>query len=159
MNFQSLSALEVYLTKMIKDSMEDVGKKCEVVVREKIEEEVYQNPVNPSTYERTRELKNSLIHTSPVQNGSEIITEIKHETDLIGSYSPNQHMSVQTGEPFIEPLAEVVNYGKAGHIFGEGYWTEPRPYMDDAREEIKQDKLHVQSLKESLRNKGIQVEG
>jgi hypothetical protein len=156
-DFRNLKSLEMYLKKVIVDSMDDVGKSAEYHVRDKIEEEVYRNPITPQVYERTRELKNSLVHTHPIVNNNEIITEIKHETDLIGNYEPNQHMSVVTGEPFIEPLAEIVNYGKAGHIFGTGYWTEPRPYINDSKKDL-ENGLIKKYFKDALSKKGIKIQ-
>ncbi len=153
-DFKDLKSLEAYLKKAIVDSMEDVGKSAEYHVREQIEEKVYQNPTTPQDYERTRELKNSLVHTYPKVNNNEIITEIKHETNLMGSYVPNQHMSVVYDTPFIESLAEIVNYGKAGHIFGTGYWTEPRPYMDDAKKDLKGG-LVKKYMKNALNKRGL----
>ena len=157
--FNNLKQLEKYLLKVVTDSMEDVGSVGEKVSREEMEEKVYNNPSQPAMYDRTRELQNSLIHTQPVKNGNEVTVEIRHEDDLIGHYAPNQHMSVIDGRELpVDALAEIVNYGKSGHIFGEGYWTEPRPYMDSARERIENEKLHVKAMKESLRNKGLKVE-
>ena len=157
--FRSIADLNRYLIKVLKDSMEDVGRAVEHKVREKIEEEVYQNPTTPSMYERTGELKNSLIHTQPKQIGNEIVTEIKHDDNLIGHYEPNQHMSVVDGRDMsVESLAEIVNFGKAGHIFGTGYWTEPRPYIEDARQEVIDENLHYNTLKKSLQSKGLKVE-
>ena len=156
--FKNLKQLEKYLQLVVKDSMEDVGREAEHKVRKKIDEMVYQNPTEPSDYERTRELKNSLVHTQPKQNGNEITVEIKHEDSLIGYYEPNQHMSVVDGSELpVDALAEIVHYGKSGKIFGEGYWTKPRPYMETAKEEIIEEKLHVKALKNSLKKKGLDV--
>src|SRR5665647_2793381 len=137
--FSNLSQLGKYLQKVVRDSMEDVGVAVEDKVREKIEEVVYNNPAQPNEYIRTHELATSLIHTQPKQTGNEITVEVKHEDDLIGHYAPNQHMSVVDGsELSVESLAEIVNYGLAGDIFGQGYWTESRScllYTSDAADE------------------------
>jgi hypothetical protein len=76
----------------------------------------------------------------------------------MGSYAPNQHMSVVYDTPFIESLAEIVNYGKAGHIFGTGYWTKPRPYMDDAKKDLKGG-LVKKYMKDALNKHGLNVKG
>lgn len=150
--------VEVYLKKAIRDGMEDVGKAVEYKTREKINDVVYSNPTTPDIYIRTRELENSLIHSQPTQIGNETSVEIKHEDALLGHYAPNQHMSVVNGDLLpVEALAEIVNYGKAGHIFGTGYFTEPRPYFDEARQEVLDENLHVNTLKESLISKGFTV--
>jgi hypothetical protein len=155
----SMSDLKKYLAKIVIDSMEDVGDVIENKLKDVIEQEVYHNPTNPEVYERTRELETSIIHTPPTQNRNEIITEVKHDDSLFGHYAPNQHVSVvDESELPVNAIAEIVNYGKAGHIFGTGYWTEPRPYMDTAKEEIIDEKLHVRALKNSLESKGIKTE-
>ena len=158
--FDNLKQLEVYLLKAITDSMEDVGKAVEQKTREVIEREVYQNPTDSglAEYERTRELKNSLIHTTPKKNNNEVTTEIKHDESNFGHYAPNQHMSVVDGRELpIDALAEIVNFGKSGKIFGEGYWTKPRPYIEITKEEVEKEKLHVKAMKESLIKKGFDV--
>lgn len=156
--FKNLTQLDVYLKKLIKNSMEDVGKVVENKTREKIDEVVYQANT-PSQYERTRELQNSLIHTQPKQFDNETVVEVKHDDAMFGWYEPNQHISVLSGDELpVEVLAEIVNDGKAGHIFGEGFWTKPRPYIEESLEEIKKDKLHIKAMKDSLKSKGIKVE-
>jgi len=156
--FSNLSQLGKYLQKVVRDSMEDVGVAVEDKVREKIEEVVYNNPAQPNEYIRTHELATSLIHTQPKQTGNEITVEVKHEDDLIGHYAPNQHMSVVDGsELSVESLAEIVNYGLAGDIFGQGYWTESRSYFSDAEKEVLDSKLHLKAMKDSLHSKGIKT--
>lgn len=155
-SFSNLAQLEKYLQKVVRDSMEDVGVAVEDKVREKIEDEVYQNPTQTAQYKRTHELANSLTHSQPKQTGNEITVEVKHEDDLIGHYAPNQHMSVVDGSKLsVESLAEIVNYGLSGDIFGQGYWTESRSYFSDAEKEVLDSKLHVKAMKDSLHSKGI----
>lgn len=156
--FSSVKQLETYLKKIIQDGMEDVGKDVEYVVRDNLEKEVYQNPTKPDMYKRTGELMNTLTHkTKKVASGTEV--EVKHDESMnYGNYSPNQHMSVVSGEDLpLDALVEIVNEGKAGKIFGEGAWTKKRSYFRDSQKQVEKKKIPVKSLKKSLKSKGLNV--
>lgn len=126
------------------------------VVKKRIDDDVYS--YDPIEYERTNELKESVINTNAEINGNNISVQIKHDTNLINSYSPNQHMSAINGEDSSDIIPYIVHEGKSGKIFGEGVWTEPRPYMDNAREEIESSKMHTKIIKDKLKNIGYKVD-
>lgn len=157
--FSSIKQLETYLKKAIQDSMEDVGRDVEQVVRDNLEKEVYQ-PFEPEEYIRTRELMNSLTHKTK-KNGNEATVEVKNDEDMFyDNYAPNQHMNVTNGNDLpLDALVDIVNNGKAGRIFGEGAWTKPRPFMTDSQKDVEKKKIHVKGLKKSLKNKGLNVRG
>jgi hypothetical protein len=158
MDITSWKQLEKALLNSVRNSMEETGNKCEEVVREQIEEDVYSS-YEPVEYTRTKELKNSIIHDNPKIKGNVVTTEIKHNTDMIGSYPPNQHMSVVDGSSSVHSIAEIVHEGLAPNIFNDNDypWMHRRPYMDNAAKKIKDEQIHVKSMKDSLMKKGFEV--
>lgn len=147
------------MKKLLKDSMEEVGVKVEKVLRDRIDEDVYSAYNNPDmSYERTRELKNSVTHTHPKEEDGQIVVKVGHDTSLINPYSPNQHMSVEDGSDVSNYLPQWINDGTIGNIFGEGVWTKPRPYMDNTKEEIKNNNILEKELKKGLKKRGVNIE-
>jgi hypothetical protein len=159
MEFKNLSDLNKYLMNKIAKSMYEVGEHAEQTVKEQIDIDVYS--YQPSEYERTFELRDSVIHTEPEIINDLVSVEVKHDTDLI---HPNkekyQHYSAGKWEPkeYNRYVAQTVHDGTSGHLFGEGFWTEPRPYMDHAKDKIKNSKLYINILKDNLRKQGLYVD-
>lgn len=54
-------------------------------------------------------------------------------------------------------LAEIINEGKAGSIFGYGYWTNPRPFWDIAME-IMEDGTVDKWIKSEFKKLGFTLE-
>jgi hypothetical protein len=161
--FRSIKELNNYLKKQIADSMQKAGEVAERVVREHVDKDVYQ-AYKPEQYETTFELRESLFTKTPKIKNDTIEVEVKHNTDLINSHEPNQHHSVvESYEPqdVSDWIPYIVHNGKTANIWGDDpntAYLKPRPYFDNAREELEQSKEHVEALKNDLRRKGINVE-
>lgn len=156
-NFRNLKDLERYMKKILKDSMEDAGREIEHTLRDQIDEDVY-NSYDPKEYERTRELKNSVMHTQPKEINGQIFVEIGHDYNQIYSNPEKyQHASVW-GDDVSEYLPKWINDGTIGLAFGKGAWTEPRPYMDNTKEKIKDKGLFERELKVALEKRGIKTD-
>lgn len=157
--FKSMKELESYLQKKLGDSMPAVGLMGENKVKNRVQKDVYDK-ASPEKYERTGDLKESVVYEMDMVRGGYQV-EIFNNDDFIRSTKPNQHYSVVESEDGSYPLdysefvAVTVHDGTSGLIFGEGYWTSPRPFMANAAKEIRDKKLHVTSLQESLRKNGI----
>ena len=109
----------------------------------------------PTTYKRTYELRESLVADDFKSSGNSAEITIKHDTDKIYSTEPNQHYSVVDGSSSVNSVAHIVHDGLSGHIFGSsGYWTKKRPYMDNAKKEMKDGKYKVFMI-EQLRKQGF----
>lgn len=146
--------LEKALTKVIVHVMPAVGDKTAELVKDRIDKDVY-GAGTPSEYIRTYELRESIEAGGKVtvSKGSAEI-EVGHNDTRIGSYEPNQHYSVVDGSHSADSIAEIVHDGKSGLIFGEGFWTQKRPYMDNAAQEMKDGK-YKKFMIEMLRKQGI----
>lgn len=160
-SFKNMKQLESYMKKVLKDSMEDVGKEGEKAGKERIDVDVY-NAYNPSNsedgYDRTMELKNSFVYTHPKEINGYITTVLGHNDNLINAYSPNQHMSVLDGSDVSSELPKWINDGTIGYALGQGAWTQPRPYMDNLIKEIEDTQLHKKELKKALKIRGVKTD-
>lgn len=150
---KSWSDLEKALRQARDKALEGTGDKTKELVKDRIDKDVY-SVATPSEYIRTYELRESVQLSDVTSNGNVAEIEIGHDTNLIGSYEPNQHYSVVDGSSSVDSIAEIVHDGKSGLIFGNGYWTKPRPYMDNAKEEM-EDGKYKEFMIEELKKQGI----
>lgn len=152
---KTYSDLEIALTRIIAKAMPGVGDKTAELVKNRIDQDVY-GVGTPSVYERTYELRESVEAGKITVGKSTVETEIGHNTTEIGAYDPNQHYSVVDGSHSTDSIAEIVHDGKSGKIFGEGYWTQKRSYMDNAKQEM-EDGKYKQFMEEEINKLGIKT--
>lgn len=136
--FDSLDALTQYLQLQINDSLEtDVNKEMIQVVQEHVKTDVY-DAYNPLSYQRTNELladvKGEMVNDDTLE-----ITDTRTENG--------------------KDIPQIIEYGK-GYTWGIGLDERigPRPFMENAEQQIIQEDLHINVMKESLRKKGFVVE-
>jgi hypothetical protein len=151
--FNNLNELNTWLSQQIAQSMNDVGEMVVEKVKEHIESDVYS--FDPKVYQRTNELKESIVHSTPIVNGDTVEVSIYPDAQLIHPSPPNQHQSVISGDDYSPYVAITVEEGTSGKLFGEGYWTEPRPFMENTVAELEGSGLFADALKISLNKKGI----
>lgn len=156
MKIRTYKDLEKVLKKAAEKALKDSGKDATELVKKRIDEDVY-GVAEPDEYLRTYELRESVEPSGVKSKGNTFELEVGHNTDKIGSYEPNQHMSVVDGTSSVGYVADIVHNGKSGKIFGEGYWTKKRPYMDNAKEEL-EDGKYKEYMKDSLTKQGFKVE-
>lgn len=156
MDFANLDDLQKHLMKEISNAMRnEVAGEAVEVVKDRIRKDVESH--EPALYERTGELRESVQGKEEQISKNVSRLKIDHDTSKIRPQGENQHKSVVDGRPSNDVLPEIVHDGKSGHIFGEGFWTEPRPYMDNAKTEIETYNKHVNSLKKGLQRNGLNV--
>lgn len=138
----------------------NIGKKT---VKSELDTLVYK-AYKPSTYVRTKQLKNSV--TSDVyQVGGFTSAVIFHDTNMIDGV-PRQYKNNYTGQHYSTGnyyigdysyfVPATVNDGTSGHIFGTGKWTEPRPYFTNAKNYMEENFRTL--LKEDLVRQGLKIE-
>ena len=153
-NIKTWKELERMLTKVVANTMPAVGDKTAELVKDRIDKDVY-NAGTPSEYIRTYELRESVEAGGKVSvSNRSVEIEVGHNPTEIGSYEPNQHYSVVDGSHSADSIAEIVHDGKSGKIFGNGYWTEKRPYMSNAKEELENGEYKKMMIEE-LKKRGI----
>jgi len=158
--FNNLDDLARHLLNDLERGMMGVGQVAKKVVQERLDKDVYS--FDPSVYQRTRELRES-VDFEPSIEGKEAVVVIDHNTDMIHAvgrpyYQHHSAVKSYTPQDYSQYVAQTVNDGTSGHIFGQGFWTKPRPYMDNAFKELQSSGRHVKSLANYLRSQGYKVE-
>ena len=145
--FNNTNELLNYLKLQIAASLKETGEYVENKVKEQIDQDVYS--YTPSRYQRTGDLKESVVSREPINTGDTVSVSVEHDTNLI-----HNHVSQADGMDVSPYIPYYVNEG-AGPLFGEGFWTQKRNYIDHAINSLRSTGSHVEVLKRSLKNKGI----
>ena len=163
----SYSALLAELQKARDKALKGAGEKAVDVAKDRVDKDVYAT-YNPKQYNRTGQLRDSIDASEVKSSGNTAEVKISHNTDEIHATPPNQHYSVVDGKSSVESIAEIVHNGRTGAIGQSGYWKDapwydegdafavPRPYMDNAREELENGK-YKNFMKEELIKQGYKV--
>jgi len=135
--FKSLNDLMRYVNKATSDSMPEVGKELEEIMKEEIQTQVY-DAYDPSTYERTKQLLNS-VETTNVSNNS---VEVSWRDNGDWTSYAGKHMYV------IHGLEMGKTYGRGGY----------RPSTDLVGESTRRAKNEISDkYKSEMRNRGIPI--
>lgn len=135
-SYTTLEALFAYLQAQINDSLEiDVADEVVKVVQEHIKTDVY-DAYTPLAYQRTNELLNDV---QSEMNG-----------DTLEIYDTRNENG--------KDIPQIIETGKGYTWGGLDERIGPRPFMENAEQQIIQDDLHTAIMKDSLRRKGFTVE-
>jgi len=136
-----------YLKLQVATSLKETGEYVESEVKEQIDQDVYS--YTPSQYDRTGDLKNSVVSREPINTDNTVSVLVEHDTNLIYN-----HISQADGMDVSPYIPYYVNEG-AGPLFGDGFWTQKRAYIDHTLNKLRSTGSHVEMLRRSLKNKGI----
>lgn len=133
--FKSLSDLVRYVENATANSMKEVGEELEEVMKEAIDEEVY-NAYDPSEYDRTYQLRDKMVEITNMGN-SNVEVRVTHT---------GGHISYLKGTRFYVP------YGlEGGHTWGRGATNIEACAMEKAEDKI------PDVYKKAMRSKGIPI--
>ena len=146
---KNLKELEALIMKQVQESLiNDVSKKVIQVAQQHVVEDVYDvyEPVPPEYggYKRTGKLATSFV-TNETESGIEI-----------------ENNRYENGRN----ITEIIEYGHEDSAYGYEYpayypggqnFIQPRPFIENTRDEIRARNLHVEELKRSLNKKGIKT--
>ena len=153
-DFRNLNELSEYMKKkVLPTAIKKVGNTVKDKLKDRIDKDVYS--FSPSQYERTYQLRESVVVKSSEIKKDEITVEIGHDYDLINAIPPNKHVSVADQSDVSYWTGYWINFGQVGGIFGQGFWTKPRPYMDNTKKEIKKENTLKKELKKNLKKMNI----
>lgn len=126
----NIQVLEQLVMSTVKQAIDATTEIALEKLKRTIDEVVYM-PHNQVEYERTQDFRESWDRTNAI-----IINNIAESTifqDYIRmrlDLDKFTHGSNYGGD--IRPnLAEIINEGLSGLIFGKGFWTQPRPFWDE----------------------------
>jgi hypothetical protein len=159
--FKSIKDLEKHLKKKInKVLIEDVAPTVRKEQQKQIDKTVYDaypKPNFPLVYER-RETSGGLIADE------NIVGKLTGDGELEISNITKPNSNYDHSMPSSAPLAEVVEYGHRGTSNNYRYdyptdrrFTQPRPFIQNTRDELSKSGAHKKSLKKGLRNLGLDV--
>lgn len=160
--FKDLKSLFKHIEKDIQSGMKDVGKEAKKVAQRHVDTDVYAQ-YTPKKYERSYQLRDSIDAFEANGKQGEYAVIIQHDTgEITSSRLPTyNHYSKTPGnyDPDVSDFyMEWVHDGASGNAFGYGAWMLPRPYMKNAFKEIDMSKVHIKTLKDSLKSKGYEIE-
>lgn len=164
-NVTSIDQLLKELNKMTLSVMKDIAKSGEKNLKDHVQSEIYDaNIPSRHGYKRTRQLKQS-VTKDVYQIGNFTTAAIFHDYKSMESIAPSydnnrmgqHHSTVAKYDPqeYNFFLPATINDGTSGKIFGEGYWTKPRPYFTHAKEDI--ERTFQKSLKYGLQYRGLTI--
>lgn len=154
--FKSMNDIKKYIQAKVNESLlNDVVPAVREVMIDQIDKTVYDAYKQPEVYERRNdgnELRNEnsiggyvLNNTLEVYNAAPANPDIyerggKYESQNAGEY-----------------LAPIIEYGEGYDFPSEEAYNEPRPFVSNTREQLKEEKQHVTALKNGLKSKGLNV--
>lgn len=148
--FESLSSMQRYIEKATIASLEyEVAN----VVEETIRKYLYNNfyAYQPKVYQRTFEFFNSLTKSRVVKNGDEYEVQVYFDTDKI-------HANPQTGQHYDgEDISEYIPWMAEDGVIQPFQSNHRGGFVQDAFTELESLNIHINALKEALREKGITV--
>lgn len=133
--FKSLDDAMKYIQKATVESMKEVGDKLEDIMKDTIDEEVY-DVYEPERYPRTYQLRDKMVEVKSGDNDAEV--RVAHTGD---------HISYVKGTRFYVP------YGlEGGHTWGRGATNIQENSFNKAEKEI------PDVYKKAMKSKGIPIE-
>jgi hypothetical protein len=164
MVIEKWSDVNKILMLILNDAMKEVGEKAENLFRSHLASDVYINRNKVyANYTRmpTYDLLNSTSHS--IESGMNNVTmEVYHAKNKMRIDMGNFiHGSNINGNPVDnrERLPFILNDGLQGvkTLFGQGWWTEPRRYIDNSINILDRDKVLKKWLIDALRARGVEV--
>ena len=158
MKFNSLKDMNKYVNSQMKEIVNtQLSEKILLTLRDFVESTVYAN--EPSQYERTYQLLNSLIVGETKSVGNLIACSVYFDSSKISQTKAdngwNQHMSVYgytnyNGEPINEMLPYWLNYGTDSPIYSH----EDHQFLEKTIESLNNGSLRQELIK-FLKQRGI----
>lgn len=159
-----MKELEKYILNVLKEVVYEVGEKVNELAREHVDRDVYMkdNQSNHYAYgysQPTFGLRDSLTTDKVKTNGNEVSTEIYHDSNKMITDPDNfVHGSNYWNKRDIRDiLPEIVEFGLSGDFFGNGWWQDPRPYMQNTIKELQSSGKLQQWFKQGLKSRGVSV--
>lgn len=152
-SFTSLKALEAEIQKQVNSVLQ---KEMAEMVKEKISDhvksDVYDVYPNPIMYERRNFHNGSLgdeerMDSYLIEDG---VLEVVDNADFNHPFAYNHNG--YGGVDLDKSLAFNIEYG-----YGNFPWSKARPFIENTREEIKNNNLHIKTMKSALKTKGLEV--
>lgn len=166
LTFNNYESLEQHLLKIIADSMNDVAKRVEDLLKQHVQTDVYNVGTSMGrkyyyndTKQPTGQLKESVISTKPETKKNEVSSKIHHDSDKM-EFKPDSYLH---GSNFYKPkdvrdwLPYLINEGKTGDLFGSMWANLRRPYITNTYDELVSKDLIRKWMIEALKKRGLKI--
>jgi len=153
-SFKNLKELESYIQQQLNETLKDeVFEEVRDTIQKHIDSDVY-DVYSPTVYNR-RETSGGLIADENIvgETISDGMIEIK---DIASPSKSIKGTTYDNSNPTM--FSRWINDGLVPNIFNnkDGYpWTEPRPFMDNAREDLSNNNQHFEALKRGLKKRKV----
>lgn len=157
-----LSNLSNYLMPILQDCLKEVADRVNDRLRANVDEYVYINSNNyyaMGSGEPTYDLRESITTDEISKSGNELSTKVYHDKSKM-RFQPDDFIHGsrywENGTTDIrEILPLIINDGLSGNLFGDGWWTEERPYFSITLKELQSQGLIKKWFKEALQKRGL----
>ena len=142
--FPNMSELKKFLEKHIQDTLsKEVAKQVKEEIQVSVDETVYQSGT-PEYYDRRGGNAYGGMG-NPIGTGS--LADQNEMTSKVNGLELTVTDDAKSSNPWDKNLAEAIEYGYGS---GEEWYNQPRPFMENAVENMKNNKNHVYAMKEGL---------
>ncbi len=151
--FKNWASLEKYLQGKINETLKDnVFEDAKEKIINHVQSDV-MDTYSPKIYERRTsdglDDPDNIIYESTKDGEITVMNIAEPSPSVLGTpFTPSNRTT----------FSEWINNGEVYPLWGEATYTEERPFVDNAIEEIKSTKSHVKAMKEGLRQRGIQTD-
>ena len=134
----------------------DVAQVVTEVMQDHIAKDVYE-VYSPKMYER-RLNENGLLDEKNINSSIEGNTLIIENNTLGSSYYYDpKSKEMKKSQNADKEIAGVIESGRGYDIHSWGYDEEPRPFIENTREELRDYEWHKKALKQGLQKQGLEV--
>ena len=153
-SFNNLKSLYLYIQDQVQDSLKEVSKLIQEEVKQYIEINLYNEPTQ--SYQRTRELLES-ISVRPISEGGNVIEfEIYYDTTKINPYINNDSIWNAHADIDGKDVSSLVPlWVEEGTKYPSLYPRKGLGAMENTKNEIENNKFHLVKLQHILSSKGI----
>lgn len=161
----SLNQIESVMLQLIADALNEVAEEAAKLMQDNVEKEVYavgtqkgREYYYAGSREPTGQLKESIIHTSPVANGNEVTATVEHDKDKMAFHAD----TFLHGSNYFSPndvrelLPMFIDQGLTGGIFGPKWENLKRPYFSKTKQELEAG-LFEKLMTAALQKRGVSV--
>lgn len=153
--FSNLKQLEQYIIQQVNSSLkQEMSEMVKEKISDHVKSDVYDVYPNPVMYERRDFVNGSLgdetrMDSHLIQNG---VLEVVDNADFNHPFAYNHggYGDINTSKSLSYNIE--MGYGSM-----EEDWNEPRPFVENTREEIRSKRLHTQIMKSALKARGLNV--
>lgn len=155
--FSNTKEMEQVFSVAMKSTIDNITEFMEHEIKDEINNE--QIGKNGVMYESTGEFHDAWKSTKAVGYNNDFTGKMEYDPDMIHTIDPENFIHGSNEfkvNDVSEFLPNIIFEGKAGKLFGQGFWTEPRDAWTPMLKTT--DRNFAKLLKQNLRQYGIKIQ-